>query len=157
MACLFFIISACSSKDEQTNSTTMEQPASSEKNKELIRRLYGDMANKRNYALIDSFFAPIVIDHSAVENQQQGREEFKKGLREFLDMFSALEITPHAIIAEEDMVATRETWKVMMASDKKTLNGETMHIFKIRDGLITDAWSKGWEWLGVDLQPSSAQ
>jgi len=64
-------------------------------------------------------------------------------------MFSSLEIKTEEIIAEGDMVATRETWKVTMASNGKTLTGETVHIFRIKDGLITDEWSKGWEWLGL--------
>jgi len=42
------------------------------------------------------------------------------------------------MIAEGDIVATRETWKVTMASNNKTLTGETMHFFRIKDGLITD-------------------
>jgi len=70
-----------------------------------------------------------------------------------------LDVTMQDIIAEEDLVATRETWKVTVASDKKALNGETIHFFKIKDGLITDEWSKGWEWLGapVVLQSDTVQ
>ena len=148
---------SCSSKTEKTDTTSADQPGSTEKNRELVKRVYSDLANKRNYALIDSFYAPGMIDHSAFENQQQGREGFKKAVKEFFDMFSALEITLHDVIAEGDLVATRESWKVTVAADKKTLNGETMHIFRIREGLITDEWSKGWEWLGppVALQSDS--
>ena len=120
-----------------------------EKNKELIKRVYAELANKRNYELIDSFFAPDMIDHGAFEGQQPGRDGFKKAVVEFLGGFAALEITLQDIIAEGDMVATRETWKVTMASNNKALSGETIHIFRIKDGLITDEWSKGWEWLGL--------
>ncbi len=106
------------------------------------------MANKRNFVLIDSLFAPNVIDHSAFEGQQQGREGIKKAITELLGGFTSLEITLQDIIAEGDMVSSRETWKVTMASNGKAVTGETMHIFRIKDGLITDAWSKGWEsWL----------
>ena len=143
---LFFI--ACSSKKEQTNSGASDQPDAREINKTLIKRVYADLVNKRNYPLIDSFYASNIIDHNAFENQQQGREGFKKAVTEFLGMFSTLEISTHDIIAEGDMVATRETWKVTLASNNKLLTGETMHIFRIKNGLITDEWSKGWEWLG---------
>jgi len=120
-----------------------------EKNKELIRRVYTEIVNKRNYALIDSFFAPNIFDHGAFEGQQQGREGFKKAVTEFFGLFSTMEIKLEEIIAEGEMVATRETWKVTMASNNKTLTGETIHIFRIKNGLITDEWSKGWEWLGL--------
>ena len=146
--CLLILFIACSSKKEQTSAASSDQRDTAEKNKALIKRAYADIVNKRNYALIDSFYAPNTIDHSAFENQKQGREGFRKAVSEFLDMFSVLEVTMQDIIAEGDLVATRETWKVTVASDKKALNGETMHIFKIQDGLITDEWSKGWEWLG---------
>ena len=154
---LFFI--ACSSKKEQTNSGASDQPDAREINKTLIKRVYADLVNKRNYPLIDSFYASNIIDHNAFENQQQGREGFKKAVTEFFDMFSVLDVTMQDIIAEEDLVATRETWKVTVASDKKALNGETIHFFKIKDGLITDEWSKGWEWLGapVVLQSDTVQ
>jgi len=148
-AFLVLIFNACTSNQEQTNIATTASTSTTEKNKELIKRVYTDMANKRNYALIDSFFAPNIFDHGALEGQQQGREGFKKAVTEFLGMFSQLEIKPEEIIAEGDMVATRETWKVTMASNNKTLTGETIHIFRIKDGLITDEWSKGWEWLGL--------
>jgi predicted SnoaL-like aldol condensation-catalyzing enzyme len=137
------------SKQEQTNAAAAVTTSTERKNKEMIRLVYTELVNKRNYALIDSFFAPNTFDHSAWEGQQQGREGLKKAVTELLGMFSQVEIKPEVIIAEGDMVATRETWKVTMASTNKTLTGETMHFFRIKDGIITDEWSKGWEWLGL--------
>ena len=149
VAFLFSIFSACSSNQEQTKAETKVTPNTTEKNKELIKRVYADMANKRNYALIDSFFAPNIFDHGAFPGQEQGRVGFKKAVTEFFGMFSSMEIKPEVIIAEGDMVATRETWKVTMASTKKELTGETLHHFRIKDGMIRDEWSKGWEFLGL--------
>jgi predicted SnoaL-like aldol condensation-catalyzing enzyme len=147
---LLFIFSACNDHQKQTNSDpAIPSTSATEKNKELIKRVYADMANKQNYALIDSFFAPNIFDHGALEGQQQGREGFKKAVIEFLGMFSQVEITVKEIIAEGDMVATSETWKVTMKSTNKVLTGETLHMFRIKDSLITDEWSKGWEWLGL--------
>jgi predicted SnoaL-like aldol condensation-catalyzing enzyme len=53
------------------------------------------------------------------------------------------------IVAEGDMVSSRETWKLTRRSDQKQLSGETMHWFRVKDGKITDEWSKGWEWVGL--------
>ena len=150
VACLLSsILSACTPKQEQTNAVAAATTNTTEKNKELIKSIYTEMVNKHNYNLIDTFFAPHIFDHGALEGQQQGREGFKKAVIEFLNMFSQLEVKQEEIIAEGDMVATRETWKVTLASTKKVLTGETMHWFHIKDGLITDEWSKGWEWLGL--------
>ena len=146
---LLILCSTCTPKQEQTNSTTAATNGTSEKNKELIKLVFSEVAAKRNYNLIDSFFAPDIFDHGAFEGQQQGRDGFKKAVTEFLSMFSRLEIKLEEIIAEGDVVATRESWKVTRASDNKTLSGEIMHFFRIKDSLITDEWSKGWEWLGL--------
>ncbi len=148
-ALLLFIFSDCTPKQEHNNTTTVTAASITKKNKELIIRVYTEMVNKRNYNLIDTFFAPKIFDHGALEGQQQGREGFKKAVTEFLNMFSQLEVKQEEMIAEGDMVATRETWKVTLASTNKILAGETMHWFHIKDGLITDEWSKGWEWLGL--------
>ena len=142
------IISACASKQEAPKTETAATTGSIEKNKAIVKRLYTELVNQRKYSLIDSFYAPGIFDHGAFEGQQQGREGFKKAVSEFLGIFSTVEVTLHDIIAEGNMVATRETWKATMSSDNKLLNGETIHIFGFKDGLITDEWSQGWEkWL----------
>ena len=146
---LFILFNGCTPKQEQTNTTIVAATNITEKNKELVKTVYTQMVNKKNFTLIDSFFAPNIFDHGASEGQQQGREGFKKAVIEFLGMFSKLEVKQEVMVAEGDNVATRETWKVTMATNNKTLTGETMHFFRIKDGLITDEWSKGWEFLGL--------
>ena len=64
------------------------------------------------------------------------------------DANNILEINVQDIIAEGDLVATREAWKVTLASNNKALTGEIIHIFGFKGELITDEWSQGWEkWL----------
>jgi len=149
VAFLFIFVNACTPKQEQTNTITVAAINITEKNIELVKQVYSEMVIKKNFSLIDSFFAPNIFDHGALPGQQQSREGFKKAVTEFLNMFSQIEIKQEEMIAEGDIVATRETWKVTMASNNKTLTGETMHFFRIKDGLITDEWSKGWEFLGL--------
>ena len=148
-AFLLILFNACTPKKEQTISGVPDPSVASEKNKELVRLVYYEMANKKNYTLIDSFFATNIFDHGAFEGQEQGLQGFKKAVTGFLSMFSQVEIKLEDIVAEGDLVSTRETWKVTKAADKKVLTGETMHWFRIKDGKITDEWSKGWEWLGL--------
>lgn len=143
----FFFVSifiSCTSTQEKTEATSISL---AEKNKELIKGVYSEMASKQNYSLIDSFFAVNIFDHGALEGQEQGLAGFKKAVSEFLGMFSKVEIKQEDLIADGDLVATRETWKVIRKSDNKELTGETMHWFLIKDGKITDEWSKGWEWI----------
>lgn len=145
---LFAGLNACSS-DQQKSETPNPAFSVTEKNKELVKRVYSEMANKQNYDLIDSFFAADIFDHGAFEGQEQGLTGFKKAVTEFLGMFSKVEIHVESMIAEGDFVSTIETWKVIRKSDKKELSGQTIHWFRIKNGRITDEWSKGWEWVGL--------
>lgn len=146
---LIMIFQACATRQDQTETISAAAKNTTEKNKELVKRVYYEMANKQNYSLIDTFFAPDIFDHGAFEGQQQGREGFKKAVTEFLGMFSRVEIKLEDLVAEGDIVSTREIWKVTRKSDNKELSGETMHWFRIKDNQITDEWNKGWEWLGL--------
>ena len=148
-AVLIIMFSACGPRQEQTNTTITEVASTTEKNKEMLRRAFSEVINLKKYALIDSFFATNIFDHGAFEGQQQGLEGFKKAVIEFLSTFSQVEVKLQDMVAEGDLVSTRETWKVTKAADKKVLTGETMHWFRIKDGKITDEWSKGWEWVGL--------
>ena len=148
-AFLIILFNACGPRQKQTNTATTEVVNASEKNKEMLRRAFSEVINLKNYALIDIFFAENIFDHGAFEGQQQGLQGFKKAVIEFLSTFSQVEVKLEDMVAEGDLVSTRETWKVTKAADKKLLTGETMHCFRIKDGKITDEWSKGWEWVGL--------
>jgi predicted SnoaL-like aldol condensation-catalyzing enzyme len=140
---------ACTSKQVQSNVTTVAATSTTKYNKELIKTVFTEMAGKQNYVLIDTFFSPDIYNHGAPEGQLQGREGFRKTVTEFLGMFSRVEIKVEELLADGDLVASRETWKVTMAATGKTRTGETMHMFRVKGGLITEEWSRGWEWLGL--------
>jgi len=118
-----------------------------EKNKELIKRVFTYFASKRNLSYMDSLYAVNFIDHAAFEGKQRGLAEFKKVVNELSVLFSHIEINIEDIVAEKDVVSTRESWKVIRASDNKPFTGETMHWFRLKDGKIIEEWSKGWEWV----------
>ncbi|HEX7847153.1 MAG TPA: ester cyclase [Chitinophagaceae bacterium] len=143
-AVLFLLINACNMHEEKNSSV---QPSVQEKNKELIRTGFDNVVNKQNYSLIDSLFADSIYDHGAFEGQEQGFAGFKKAVIDFLSTFSHIEATIEEIIAERDIVATREHWTVTRKSDNKVLSGVVMHWFRIDNGKVTDEWSKGWEWM----------
>ena len=140
-AVLSLVFIGCKPQPEHPNTAGV-----AEANKTLVKSVFSQMAAAQNYSLIDSFFATNIFDHSAFEGQVQGLAGFKKAVADFLGSFSHIEITIEAMIADGDLVSTRETWKVTRAADKKELTGQTMHWFTVKDGKITDEWSKGWEW-----------
>ena len=139
---------SCNSKQKQNNASVGTR-STAENNKKLIKRVYDEIVIKQNYSFIDSFYANNIFDHGAFEGQEQSFAGFKKAVSEFLGLFSRVSIHIDEMLAEGDLVSTRETWKVTRSSDQKELTGDTMHWFRIKDGKVTEEWSKGWEWLGL--------
>lgn len=118
-----------------------------EKNKQLILELFQKVINEKNPSFIDDLYIPDVVDHSAFPGQALGTEGIKNAVQDFLETFTDLEATVEDVIAEDDKVVTRETWKGILKPSGKSVEGSVIHIFRIRDGKITDEWSRGWSWL----------
>ena len=136
----------CNSKGQQAT-TVNDDKALQERNKNIVRSVFNELINKRNIAAVDKFFDQKIVDHGGLEGQASGIEGFKKAVGDFIAMFSDLQITVDNMIAAGDMVATKDSWKGTRAATKKVVTGETMHVFRIVNGKITDEWSNGWEWL----------
>jgi len=151
IAAVVFILSltmcTTNTKKENTSGVTNNDSLVAGNNKMIVLRVYTDMVNKRNVALVDSFYHSNIIDHAAFAGQKQGIDGFRKAVSDLFALFSEMEVTVDDVIAGDNIVASHETWRVTKAKDNKISTGKTMHIFKIADGKITDEWSKGWEWL----------
>lgn len=118
-----------------------------EQNKQLVLRLFEEVFNQQALSVIDELYAPNVVDHSAFPDQVPGREGIKSAIKGFFETIDDLEVTVEDIIAEDDRVVTRETWRGTHVPSGKTAAGTVIHIFRIREGKITDEWSRGWDWL----------
>ena len=120
---------------------------SSDDSKQIVLRLFDDVLNGGKVSVIDTLYAPDVVDHSAFPGQPEGVAGIKAAIGEFLATFDDLTITVEDIFAEGGKVVTRETWQATHKSSGKTVTGTVVHIFYVSDGRITDEWSRGWEWL----------
>ena len=137
----------CNSKAENSNPAKIDDKAVQEKNKNIIKSVFTELINKRNTGAIDELYDQKMVDHGAWEDQAPGIEGFKKSVKDFIEMFPDLRVTVDNMIVAGDMVATKDSWKGTHAATKKVVTGNTMHVFRIVNGKITDEWSNGWEWL----------
>src|SRR5687768_15587418 len=71
-------------------------------NKELIKKIYDEVINKKNLAVTDKYFAEDAIDHSAWPDQAPGREGLKAAIKGLFDMFPDVKVEIQEIIAEGD-------------------------------------------------------
>jgi ketosteroid isomerase-like protein len=118
-----------------------------DQNKQLILRLFREVFNQQDLSVIDELYAPDVVDHSAFPDQVPGKEGIKSAIKGFFETIDDLEVTVEDIIAEDDRIVTRETWKGTHKPSGKTVTGSVIHIFRTHEGKITGEWSRGWDWL----------
>lgn len=118
-----------------------------EENKRLVLRLFDEVFNDSKLPVIDELYTEDVVDHSAFPDQEPGRAGINSAIRGFFEAFDSLQIVVEDVVAEGDKVVTRETWTVVNGSSHETATGTVIHIFRVRDGRITDEWSRGWDWL----------
>jgi predicted ester cyclase len=137
----------CNSKGQQATAVVKDDKAVQEKNRNIVKTAINEVINKRNLVAFDQYFDPKVVDHAAWEKQEPGVEGLKKAVGELLASFSDLQVTVNSMITARDIVATQDSWKGTHAATKKVVTGETMHVFIVKNGKITDEWSNGWEWL----------
>ena len=136
--------SICSpTSGQRTNNTASSK---TDANKELVKKIFAEF-NKKNLALFDQYFAADVIDHSAFPDQAPGREGLKAAVKGMMDGYPDIKVQTEELLADGDFVVTRDLWNATEKNTGSKKTGWTIHIFKIKNGMIQEEWSKGWEWM----------
>lgn len=83
---------------------------STEENKAVVRRLYEELYQKRNIAVVDEVFAPDYVRHMAFvgwrTSKLRGPEVYRDDMTHLLPTFPDLSVTVEQMIAEGDKVVT---------------------------------------------------
>ena len=111
------------------------------KNKEVVRRLYDDCLNKRNWEILDRFVAS---DYKGV-NGGRGVAGFTQPVKAVITAFPDIQWKVLDLLEDGDQVAIRWKWEgthlgtfnVYKATQKKVVN-EGMAIFQLRDGKVVN-------------------
>lgn len=94
---------------------------STEDNKAVINRLYEEVFNKGNLALVDELIAPNYVSHAPGGQEFKGTDGFKQFVTQSRAVLPDLKMTLEHIVAEGDKVAHT-------ARMQGTFNGEYMGI-----------------------------
>lgn len=126
----------------------------SEQNKELTRRFYEEVMNRKNLQAIDELCAPEIVDHTAMPGQAPGLEGMKQMFAMFVEAFPDMRIEVEDLIAERDLVVAR---LAMSGTHKGPLFGTPptgkhvtfrgVDMVRIRDGRATEVWHYGDDFL----------
>jgi steroid delta-isomerase-like uncharacterized protein len=120
---------------------------STESNKALVRRLFEEVVNQRNLALIDEIIAEDIVIHTPVPGVRPGRESFRQFLDVFLSAFPVQHAEVEDVIAEADQVAVLHTHRVEHTGAfigapptgrKASVPG--IEVFRVAGGQIAEMW-----------------
>jgi len=120
----------------------------SEENKELERRIYEEIYNKKNMAAIEQFVATDWVCHPPLPGMASGIEGMKQQHAMTNAAFPDMQVKLEDIVAEGDKVACRWTatathkgeFMGMPATGKQvTITG--IHIDRIAGGKIVETWN----------------
>ena len=120
-----------------------------EANKALMRRLFEEGFHSGKLAVVDEIFYPNFVDRSTPE-QPPGT----KGVKDYISMvrtgFPDISITIEDLVAEEERVVVRTTWRGThlgeyegIAPTGKHVTRSMIQIFHVKDGKLLEEWSEG--------------
>lgn len=124
-------------------------PATPEANKAFAIRLYEEVINQEDRAVIDAIFAADVVLHDPLSGSQQGVEAFKGLLGMFDAAFPHHRVAVETVLAEGDYVVVLHTHYAThngpfmgLAPTGKAVAVGGLELFRFANGRIVDFWRK---------------
>ncbi|MEX2345751.1 MAG: ester cyclase [Balneolaceae bacterium] len=122
--------------------TTISQ--SPEKNKQVVRRLYEECLNKREFSLLKEL---VDEDYTGISGET-GPSGFGGSLRSIIRAFPDIRWTIEALVAEGDKVTVRWSWqgvhtdtfRNIFPPTQKHVTDHAIAIYQFRDNKIINAW-----------------
>ncbi len=121
--------------------------ASPEANKDLIRRIIDEAFNEGDLAIIAEALADDYLDHQAGPGAPRGPEAFAGFVIAFRATLPDVEVTVEDLVAEEDRVALRVTWRGTqlgplgnVPATGKAVEFVGYHLYRFADGKVVEHW-----------------
>jgi len=118
------------------------------KNKNIVRRFYKELYNRKNIGVIDELLSEDYIRHS-VFRMAKGRRGFKNFFVEFYTTSPKITHSVKCILAEKDKVVVRFTLSFINKKEfmgipptGKKLEMTGIAIFRIANGRIVEYWDE---------------
>lgn len=120
-----------------------------EANKRLVQRVYDEVINEENKAVIDEIYASDVIVHDPFMGTSQGIGAFKGLLGMFDAAFPHHRVTVEQMTAEDDLVCVLHTHHAThngafmgLPPTGKSITVNGIELIRVRDGKIVEFWRK---------------
>jgi steroid delta-isomerase-like uncharacterized protein len=131
---------------------------STDANKATLRRLWEEIFNGGNVALIDELVASDYFNHDPIPGESPGSEGLKQFVLYLRSAFPDIHFDIEHLVAEDDKVVTRwqatathrgEFMGIPPTAITSNLNGMAIH--RIENGRIVEGWNN-WDALGLLTQ-----
>jgi steroid delta-isomerase-like uncharacterized protein len=131
--------------------------ASLEANKALVRRFIDEIFLRQDFGAVDELLTDDFVPHTWGE-MAPGRDGLKQAITRVSAGLSEARMTVEDVIAEGDRVAVRLTSSAMhtgafmgMPPSGKRYEISEIHIFRIRDGRVSEHWHQA-DFMGMMKQ-----
>lgn len=136
-------------------------------NEALVREFYEEVMNRKRFNILEETHAREYVQHNLPGNREvSGRDAYEAFLHGFLETFPDLEVTLEDVVAEDELVAVRATYRATHAAEllgvpptgtEVIFRG--MVFFRVEDGVIVEGWPQTDMWdlllqLGADELPN---
>jgi steroid delta-isomerase-like uncharacterized protein len=122
---------------------------STEQNKAIVTRIYDELLNQENKAVIDQVFAPEVVVHDPFMGTMNGVNAFRQLLNVFDTGFPGHRVKVENVTAEGDYVSVLHThtathtgpfMNLPPTGKQVVVNG--LELFRLQNGQIVELWRK---------------
>ncbi|MDQ3878024.1 MAG: ester cyclase [Actinomycetota bacterium] len=114
--------------------------------KEVARRIYEEVFNRRELDVIDDVATPDYIEHDPLPGQGTGRDGLRDRVQMLIDAFDP-QFTLEDMIAEDDRVVVRWTNSgthvgefLGIPSTGQSFNIAGIDIYRVEDGKLAEHW-----------------
>ncbi|MDF5728401.1 MAG: ester cyclase [Rhizonema sp. PD38] len=112
-----------------------------EQNKTFIRNHFEEFVNRQNSAIAYQNFAPNFLDHDEPYGEAIGAEPAKQMMEATYVKYPDIHVTIEDIIAEDDKVMVRNTWRATDSSTGKKIEFKGFVLWRLANGKIAERWA----------------
>lgn len=136
-------------------------------NEALVREFYEEVMNGWEFDVLAETHASDYVQHNLPGNRElTGRDAYEGFLRGFLEVFPDLTMTIEDVVAEDELVAVRATYRAIHDGELRGIPPSRtgvafrgMVFFRVEDGEPVEGWPQTDMWdllrqLGADELPT---
>ena len=114
-----------------------------EEGRDFVRRHFEEFVNRKNLDIADVNFAPEFVDHGSdvPPNLPPGPAGAKAYVGSALSKFPDLHVTIHDVIAEDDKVVVRNTWRATNPASGAAIQFSGIVIWRIAHRQLVERWA----------------